>query len=45
MILIVRIYVSDLSAARARNLEKALHVLSGNKGRFMAWTWDSGAYL
>ena len=28
--------------ARARNLEKALHVLSGRKGRFMARAWDSG---
>jgi hypothetical protein len=25
--------------ARARNLEKALHVLSGKKGRFMARSW------
>lgn len=29
--------------ARARNLEKALHVLSGKKGRFMARSWDRGA--
>ncbi len=28
--------------ARARNLEKALHVLSGRKGRFMARPWDRG---
>jgi len=29
--------------ARARNLERALHVLSGRKGRFMARAWDRGA--
>jgi uncharacterized protein YdeI (YjbR/CyaY-like superfamily) len=29
--------------ARERNLEKALHVLSGGKGRFMARAWDGGA--
>jgi len=29
--------------ARARNLEKALYVLSGRKGRFMARAWDGGA--
>jgi hypothetical protein len=29
--------------ARARNLERALHVLSGRKGRFMARAWDGGA--
>jgi hypothetical protein len=29
--------------ARERNLERALHVLSGRKGRFMARAWDSGA--
>ncbi len=29
--------------ARARNLERALHVLSGGKGRFMARAWDGGA--
>src|SRR5712691_12245004 len=29
--------------ARAHNLERALHVLSGRKGRFMARAWDSGA--
>jgi hypothetical protein len=28
--------------ARARNLAKALHVLSGKKGRFMAHTWEQG---
>ena len=28
--------------ARARNLERALHVLSGGKGRFMARAWDGG---
>jgi hypothetical protein len=30
-------------AARARNLEKALHVLSGGPGRFMARAWKDGA--
>ena len=29
--------------ARERNLERALHVLSGRKGRFMARAWDQGA--
>ncbi len=29
--------------ARARNLERALHVLSGRKGRFMARAWNQGA--
>lgn len=29
--------------ARERNLEKALHVLSGGKGRFMARAWDGGS--
>src|SRR6266571_3676111 len=29
--------------ARARNLERALHVLSSRKGRFMARAWDGGA--
>jgi uncharacterized protein YdeI (YjbR/CyaY-like superfamily) len=29
--------------ARKRNLERALHVLSGRKGRFMARASDSGA--
>ena len=28
--------------AHARNLEKAMHVLSGNKGRFLARTWQHG---
>lgn len=28
--------------ARARNLEKALHVLAGNEGRFMARDWKQG---
>src|SRR2546422_9764310 len=28
--------------ARERNLERALHVLSGRKGRFMARGWDQG---
>src|SRR5438445_528849 len=31
--------------ARARNLERALHVLSGRKGRFMARAWDGRAWL
>lgn len=30
-------------AARARNLDKALHVLSGKAGRFMARAWKDGA--
>jgi hypothetical protein len=29
--------------ARERNLERALHVLSGRKERFMGRAWDSGA--
>ncbi|SRR5258708_3321436 len=29
--------------ARARNLAKALHVLSGQMGRFMARTWKNGS--
>jgi len=29
--------------ARARNLERALRVLSGRKGRFMVRAWDRGA--
>jgi len=29
--------------ARARNLERAVHVLSGRRGRFMARAWDGGA--
>jgi hypothetical protein len=29
-------------AARARNVERALHVLSGRKGRFMARAWARG---
>ena len=28
--------------ARTRNVKKALHVLSGNEGRFMARTWRGG---
>ena len=28
--------------ARARNLERAMHVLSGGKGRFMARSWNEG---
>jgi hypothetical protein len=37
-------YFSRLKSpeARARNLEKALHVLSGNSGRFMARAWNEG---
>ena len=37
-------YFSGLKSedARARNLKKALHVLSGNEGRFMARTWRDG---
>jgi len=29
--------------ARERNLERALYVLSGKKGRFMARAWNQGA--
>jgi hypothetical protein len=29
--------------ARARNLARALHVLSGEKGRFMARAWSNGS--
>jgi hypothetical protein len=29
--------------ARARNVSKALHVLSGQSGRFMARTWTNGS--
>jgi len=38
-------YFSRLKSpeARARNLERALHVLSGRKGRFMGRAWDRGA--
>ena len=32
-----------LPEACARNLERALHVLSGRKGRFVARAWDRGA--
>jgi hypothetical protein len=28
--------------AKTRNLEKAMHVLSGGKGRFMARSWEDG---
>jgi Domain of unknown function (DUF1905)/Bacteriocin-protection, YdeI or OmpD-Associated len=37
-------YFSRLNSqdARARNLAKALHVLSGKMGRFMARTWKNG---
>ena len=31
------------SQARARNLARALHVLSGEPGRFMARTWKNGS--
>ena len=31
------------SAARARNLAKAVHVLSGESGRFMARAWKNGS--
>lgn len=30
--------------AKARNLTKAIHVLSGSKGRFMARSWKGGKY-
>jgi hypothetical protein len=38
-------YFSSLNspAARARNLAKALHVLSGKTGRFMARAWKNGS--
>ena len=38
-------YFSGLNSpeARARNLAKALHVLSGNPGRFMARAWENGS--
>ena len=38
-------YFSRLNSpdARARNLGKALHVLSGETGRFMARTWKNGS--
>ena len=38
-------YFSRLNSpdARARNLAKALHVLSGETGRFMARTWKNGS--
>jgi hypothetical protein len=38
-------YFSRLSSseARARNLAKALHVLSGETGRFMARAWKNGS--
>jgi hypothetical protein len=41
---ILRYFASLKSAdARARNLSKALHVLSGEMGRFMARTWKNGS--
>ena len=38
-------YFSRLNSpeARARNLAKALHVLSGEAGRFMARAWQNGS--
>ena len=38
-------YFSGLNSpeARARNLAKALHVLSGESGRFMARAWKNGS--
>jgi hypothetical protein len=38
-------YFSTLTSpeARARNLTRALHVLSGEPGRFMARTWKNGS--
>ena len=38
-------YFSRLSSmdARGRNLDRALHVLSGRTGRFMARTWKNGS--
>jgi hypothetical protein len=38
-------YFSHLNSpeARARNLAKALHVLSGEAGRFMARAWQNGS--
>jgi hypothetical protein len=38
-------YFSSLNSpdARARNLAKALHVLSGETGRFMARAWQNGS--
>jgi hypothetical protein len=38
-------YFSRLKSpeARGRNLERALYVLSGNRGRFMGRAWDRGA--
>jgi hypothetical protein len=38
-------YFSRLNSAdaRARNLAKALHVLSGETGRFMARAWKNGS--
>jgi hypothetical protein len=41
---ILRLFASLKSAeARARNLRKALHVLSGETGRFMARAWKNGS--
>ena len=42
---LVRIYFGRLKSpeARGRNLERALYVLSGNRGRFMARAWNQGA--
>jgi uncharacterized protein YdeI (YjbR/CyaY-like superfamily) len=33
------------SEAKARHLERAMHVLSGGKGRFMARSWNEGRPL
>ena len=33
----------NLQDARVRNLTKALHVLSGETGRFMARSWKNGS--
>jgi hypothetical protein len=37
-------YFSGLKSdeAKARNLQKVMHVLSGKKGRFMARDWEKG---
>lgn len=33
------------SEAQARNLQKAMHVLSGGEGRFMARSWNDGRHV
>jgi hypothetical protein len=41
--LILRYFASLKSeAAQARNLDRAMHVLSGQRGRFMAQNWERG---